>query len=77
MTDTYGKSSILALLHFAREQEQRMVERLSVEERGAIGAPVTVKLLRRLMVMSPLAATDFFNASNGAAFEVAVAFKLR
>jgi rhodanese-related sulfurtransferase len=39
MTDTYGKSSILALLHFAREQEQRMVERLSVEERGAIGAP--------------------------------------
>ena len=39
MTDTYGKSSILALLHFAREQEQRMVERLSAEERDAIGAP--------------------------------------
>ena len=39
MTGTYGKSNILALLHFAREQEQRMVERLSVEERKAIGAP--------------------------------------
>ena len=39
MTDTFGKSSILALLHFAREQEQQMVERLSDEERNAIGAP--------------------------------------
>jgi rhodanese-related sulfurtransferase len=39
MADTFGKSSILALLHFAREQEQRMVERLREEERNAIGAP--------------------------------------
>src|SRR5262249_47070361 len=37
MTDTFGKSSILALLHFAREQEQQMVKRLSDEERAASG----------------------------------------
>src|SRR6478752_9550477 len=38
MADTFGKSSILALLRFAREQEQRMVERLSGEERAATGS---------------------------------------
>jgi rhodanese-related sulfurtransferase len=39
MSDTVGKSSILALLRFAREQEQLMVERLSADERGERGAP--------------------------------------
>jgi rhodanese-related sulfurtransferase len=39
MADTYGKSNILALLHFAREQEQQMVERLSDDERTTSGTP--------------------------------------
>jgi rhodanese-related sulfurtransferase len=39
MTDTFGKANILALLHFAREQEQQMVEDLSDEERNASGTP--------------------------------------
>jgi phage shock protein E len=39
MTETFGKSSILALLHYARQQERRMVEGLSADERSAIGAP--------------------------------------
>lgn len=39
MSDMFGKSRILALLHFAREQERRMIERLSAEERNIIGAP--------------------------------------
>lgn len=39
MTDTFGKANILALLDFARQQERRLVETLSEEERGAVGAP--------------------------------------
>jgi rhodanese-related sulfurtransferase len=39
MSDTFGKSSILALLRFARQQERQMAERLSAEERDATGAP--------------------------------------
>jgi len=68
MADMYGKSSILTLLRFAREQEQGMVERLSAEERDAIGAPerwVAKDYLANILVWKELQTGKLAAAQRG------------
>jgi rhodanese-related sulfurtransferase len=68
MADTFGKSHILTLLRFAREQEQRMVESLSEEERAALGAPerwVAKDYLANILVWKELQTEKLAAAQRG------------
>jgi rhodanese-related sulfurtransferase len=68
MTATPSKSQILTLLHFARQQEREMVERLSEAERSAMGAPdhwVAKDFLANILLWKELQAQKLAAALRG------------